>query len=57
MNAPRTSASLRIAAAIFAIVASTTTLGVTVWGLESGVTASSGLIAMDGVTVSAIKVN
>ena len=55
MNALRTSASTRIAGFVFAVFASVATLGATVGGMQANDAASTPLMALDQVTVSAVK--
>lgn len=57
MNALHNSTSVRIAGFAFAVIASVTTLGVTVGGMQAGVVDVPQLVAMDAVTVNATKVN
>ena len=57
MNALRTSASTRIAGFVFAVFASVATLGATVGGMQANDAGSTPLMALDQVTVSAVKAN
>lgn len=56
-NVIRTAASTRIAGFVFAILASTAVLGATVGGMQASNIDVPQLVALDGVTVSAVKVN
>jgi hypothetical protein len=62
MNAIRTSASVRIAGAVFAVCASLTVLGATVGGMQAGSAGSAGsdsaqVLALNNVIVTATKLN
>jgi hypothetical protein len=56
-NATRTAASTRIAGFFFAIVASTLVLGATVGGMQASDTSAPQMLALDSVTVEAVKAN
>jgi hypothetical protein len=59
MNAIRTSASVRIAGAVFAVCASLTVLGATVGGMQAGSAGSDSaqVLALNNVIVTATKLN
>ena len=56
-NATRTAASTRVAAFFFAVVASTALLGATVGGMQPHESNAPQYLALDSVTVSAVKAN
>lgn len=59
MNAIRTSVSVRIAGAVFAVCASLTVLGTTVGGMQVGSAGSDSaqVLALNSVIVTATKLN